>query len=56
MPLNPKIQEAVCPVCKKVFIPAPEHVYKVYLKGYKKVCSYHCMMNYRRKKKGRQQN
>lgn len=59
MPLNLMIQEVKCPVCGKVFIPSPEHVYKVYLKGYnayKKVCSYHCMMDYRRKKKGRNKN
>ena len=32
MPLNLMIQEVKCQVCGKVFIPSPEHVYKVYIK------------------------
>ena len=33
--------ESKCPVCKKTFIPAPQHVYKT-ANGQKLVCSYHC--------------
>jgi len=35
--------ESKCPVCKKLFIPAPQHVWKV---GGKKVCSYTCMRSF----------
>ena len=37
----------ICPVCKEKFIPAPLHIYKTTTHG-KLVCSYHCMMNYRK--------
>lgn len=33
-----------CPVCKKEFLPAPMHAWKI---SYEKlVCSYHCMRQY----------
>ena len=39
--------EHTCPVCKKVFIPAPEHRYYVLI-NYKKtlVCTYKCRCEY----------
>lgn len=43
------ITEKKCPVCGKIFIPAPLHVYK---RNYGRVgrtkylCSYHCMLAY----------
>lgn len=45
-----------CPVCKEKFIPAPQHVYKTTPKSARLVCSYHCMLKYRREmelKKGK---
>ena len=35
--------ELVCPVCGKIFLPAPYHVYKNE-KG-EKVCTYKCVLN-----------
>lgn len=36
-----------CYVCEKEFIPAPEHLYKVKVKGrVKRVCSWGCMRKY----------
>jgi hypothetical protein len=35
--------ESKCPVCRKTFIPAPQHVYKT-ANGKNLVCSYHCML------------
>lgn len=35
--------ENKCPVCKKTFMPAPQHVYKT-ANGNKLVCSYHCVL------------
>lgn len=36
-----------CPICKKNFIAAPQHAWKIGSeKGYKLVCSYHCMRAY----------
>lgn len=32
---------AVCPICKKEFLPAPLHAWKI--TGDKLVCGYHCM-------------
>lgn len=42
----------ICPVCGKEFVPAPDHVYKVTKSG-APVCSYHCMMDARRKRDAR---
>lgn len=43
--------ECKCLVCGNKFAPAPFHVYKVHIRNTtKKVCSYHCMREYRRKK------
>lgn len=39
----------ICPVCKKKFIPAFEHIYKIKIKSenkFKKVCSYKCQNLY----------
>lgn len=37
----------ICPVCKKEFIMAPEHIYKIKTKtGEKKVCSWHCVRDW----------
>jgi hypothetical protein len=35
------VPEAICPVCKKTFVPAPFHIYKDY-RNKRRVCSYHC--------------
>ena len=52
--INDPIALRVCPVCGKEFIPAPQHVYKV-TKWSPPVCSYHCMMDGRRKRDARRQ-
>lgn len=45
------IHEAVCPVCGKVFYPTPLHAYKIrYQNNLKNVCTYHCMMQYRKER------
>lgn len=37
------LAERVCPVCKKIFIPAPQHIYKERNKyNGKLVCSFSC--------------
>lgn len=38
----------VCPVCGEKFLPAPEHVYKTTPESQRLVCTYSCMMKYRR--------
>lgn len=41
------IAELICPVCGKIFIPAPFHVYKVKAHGMvKKCCSYGCQVKH----------
>jgi hypothetical protein len=45
--MSTQIQEQKCPVCKRIFIPAPYHVYKAYGKQ-RFVCSYGCMLESRR--------
>lgn len=49
--------ERVCPVCKKIFIPAPYHIYKV-ARGRKLVCTYTCMLKSERmhEQKARKKN
>lgn len=48
-----------CPVCKKTFVPAPEHVYRLH-KNSGLVCTYSCLLKGRRaieeKKKGVTEN
>lgn len=40
-----------CPVCKKQFVPAEFHAYKIHIKNRtKKVCSYHCLREYQKGK------
>lgn len=46
--------ENKCPVCKKTFIPAPQHMYKI-ANGQKLVCSYHCMLDDERAAEKRRQ-
>ena len=36
-----KNRMSICPICKKEFIPAPEHAWKI--RSDKLVCSYTCM-------------
>ena len=37
------VQEKICPVCRKVFVPAPQHMYRYKGKDYGVfVCSYSC--------------
>ena len=43
------LSELVCPVCGKVYIPAPFHVYKI--KSSKLVCSYKCQLEYENNRK-----
>ena len=40
---NSSLKEAKCPICNKVFVPAPEHMYKAHDKV-RYVCTYHCML------------
>lgn len=42
------MQEKICPVCKKTFIPAPLHIYM--LNKSKLVCSWNCQIEGERKK------
>jgi uncharacterized OB-fold protein len=37
-----------CPICGKVYVPAPEHVYHMPARK-TRVCSYHCMLEAERK-------
>ena len=43
------LSELVCPVCGKIYIPAPFHVYKI--KANKLVCSYKCQIEYENHRK-----
>lgn len=43
------LRERTCPICKKVFVPAPQHAWKTTPTG-KLVCSYHCALEYDRRK------
>lgn len=46
-----------CPVCGRRFIPAPEHLYKIYENGvYSRVCSWTCMRKHEKKKMKQQEN
>ena len=38
-------KERVCPICHKIFIPAPLHIYKTKYKS-KLICSYKCRCIY----------
>jgi hypothetical protein len=44
------LTEKKCPICGKMFIPAPMHVYKRYYKNgrAKWLCSYHCLLEWDR--------
>lgn len=42
----------ICPVCGERFRPAPMHVYKTTERG-KLVCSYSCMMKFRKDERRR---
>ncbi len=44
------IVERICPVCKKNFVPAAQHVYRDKHRKYL-VCSYTCMLESRRSKR-----
>ena len=56
-----QIKFIVCPICKKKFIPASEHAWKIGGETENRlVCSYHCMRQWecvhlkpKKKKKGR---
>lgn len=37
------LTESTCPVCGKIFIAAPEHVYRDQRNKKRKVCSWHCV-------------
>lgn len=43
-----QLVEETCPVCGKVYVPAPEHVYHMPARK-TRVCSYHCMMEAERR-------
>ena len=45
------VSEKICPVCKKEFIPAPLHIYKIGGKKGKLVCTYSCMRKAEKMKK-----
>ena len=38
-----QLKECKCPICHKIFVPAPQHVYKTHSKT-RLVCSYHCAL------------
>ena len=40
-----------CPICKKRFIPAPNHIYRINTKGL--VCSWGCVRKHEREKEKR---
>ena len=40
--------EMECPVCGKVFVPAPEHIYN---DGKNRVCSWHCQVEVEKRRK-----
>ena len=45
-----------CPICKKLFLPAPQHAWDI--SGYgtrweRLVCSYHCMREWERKQEAK---
>lgn len=42
------IKVIICPICKKIFIPAPYHIYRV---GKTRVCSYTCTLPGAKEKK-----
>ena len=45
-----------CPVCKKLFLPAPQHAYNISRFGtnwVRLVCSYHCMRDWERKQEAK---
>lgn len=46
------ITETKCPVCGKIFVPSPEHVYH---DGKKKVCSWNCHVEAERRKEAKKQ-
>ena len=44
------IHEQICPVCGKLFIKQPEHVYKITKRGHvMTVCSWKCMRSVEKK-------
>ena len=43
------LKEIICPICGRTFIPAPCHVFHVDGKPYKKVCSWTCLCESRRR-------
>lgn len=44
------LTERKCPICGKVFFPAPMHVYKRMFGGKTKwLCSYHCLLEWDKK-------
>lgn len=45
--------ELECPVCGKIFVPAPEHIYN---DGKKRVCSWHCQVEAERRKAAEKAN
>ena len=57
--MSKSIYTRKCPVCGNKFLPAPMHVYKTTPESDRLVCTYGCMMKYRReaeqrrKKKGK---
>jgi hypothetical protein len=47
MKIEGVLREKICPICGKLFVPAPEHIYKV--KG-AQVCSWSCVCKAEREK------
>lgn len=43
-----EISERICPICGKIFVPAPMHVYKI--KTNTLVCTWSCLCRYEREK------
>ena len=43
-----------CPICGKSFVPAPYHVYKMFIKGsYRYLCSWSCYRKAEREKENK---
>lgn len=50
--MSTQLEERKCPICKKIFVPAPFHSWRVSEKG-AMVCSYHCVLESDRRKEER---
>jgi hypothetical protein len=47
--MSTNLREIKCPICGKIFVPAPYHAYRANHKD-ALVCSYHCVLESERRK------